>query len=228
MSDYSFSSSERYAVYVAHNEKCYMCTTPIDLKTMEVDHIIPEHLLKDTERLSEVLTLFGLPNDFNLNSFENWAPACRRCNGSKREMIFNPSPLIQTQLQRTKERSERARSLAEEIVSSRKIQNALNTLKRANETGDLSHEIRQELEPLIAWTVNHRERELQSEDVRLTPGYRVVAEDLNYQYIHGPAGVGRRPKGENIHHSWDCPNCGSIAAWSGARCVICGMMDDGD
>lgn len=226
MSDYSFSPSERYAVYVAHNERCYMCSELLDLQTMEVDHILPEHLLKKEQQLLSVLQNFGLPNDFDLNSYSNWAPACRPCNGKKRELIFNPTPLIQVQLQRTQERSEKARSLAAETVSSRKIQNALNTLKRANETGALDQKTKQELEPLIEWTYSHREREQQSEEIRLTPDYRVVSEDANNLMIQGPYGIGRRPKGENLHHSWNCSNCGSNAAWNGVRCVICGQMDD--
>lgn len=226
MSDYQFSNSERYAIYVAHHEKCYMCSAPLDLKTMEVDHIIPEHLLKNEAQLTAVLESLGLPNNFDLNSYSNWAPTCRTCNGTKRELVFNPSLLIQTQLQRAEERAKRACSLEAETVSSRKIQNALNTLKRADEAGDLDLKTKQELEPLIEWTYSHREREIQSEEIRLTPNYRVVAEDNHNQYIEGPYGVGRRPKGNDLHHSWDCIHCGSIAAWSGVRCVMCGQMDD--
>ena len=142
-------------------------------------------------------------------------------------MLFrSPSPLLQAQLQRSEERSERARSLAEETVSSRKIQNALNILKRANEAGDLDKKTKKELEPLVEWTYSHREKELRSGEIRLTPGYRIVSEDRNTLYIEGPYGVGRRPKGDALHHSWDCVHCGSSSAWNGARCVMCGQMDD--
>jgi hypothetical protein len=193
---------------------------------MEVDHILPEYLLKNEEQLLSVLRTFGLPDDFNLNSYSNWAPACRSCNVKKREIVFNPSPLIQVQLQKVEQRSVKASSLATETVSKRDVQRALNTLKRANETGDLDPIIKLELEPLIEWTYMHREREQRSGEIRLTPAYKVVAEDTNNKYIQGPYGVGRRPKGDNLHHSWDCIHCGSTAAWNGARCVFCGHMDD--
>lgn len=192
---------------------------------MEVDHIIPEHLLGKELQLAAVLRSFGLPDNFDLNSYSNWSPACRSCNGKKRGLVFKPSPLIQAQLQFAEERSARASSLAAETVSSKKIQNALNTLKRADEAGVLDQKTKLELEPLVDWTYIHRERDLQSDEIRLTPGYRVVAEDHNNKYIEGPYGVGRRPKGDDLHHSWDCFNCGSNAAWSGTRCVMCGQMD---
>ncbi len=45
MNKYRFSAEERYAVYAVHNEKCYACSIAVDLKSMQVDHIIPESLL---------------------------------------------------------------------------------------------------------------------------------------------------------------------------------------
>ncbi|MEE1569438.1 MAG: hypothetical protein V1255_05940, partial [Alphaproteobacteria bacterium] len=61
--------AQRFAIYVTHGERCYLCYAPIDLKTMQVDHIIPESLLKAPEKLAQVLHEFGLPADFNINSY---------------------------------------------------------------------------------------------------------------------------------------------------------------
>lgn len=82
-----FTPAERYAVYTTHGEKCYLCTRPVDLASMQVDHIIPESLLDEPDRLAEVLDKFRLPREFDLNSYANWMPSCSQCNnGSKPKM----------------------------------------------------------------------------------------------------------------------------------------------
>jgi hypothetical protein len=68
LSVYNFSPAERYAVWTAHGEKCYICTRPIDLKTMEVDHLVPESLIGDpgstwaTRRFRDQLVLELAPD----------------------------------------------------------------------------------------------------------------------------------------------------------------------
>ena len=78
-----FTPFERLAVFVTHDEKCYLCNRPLDLLTMEVDHVIPESLQDNPKRLVEVVRLLGRPGDFDVNSYANWLPACRSCNGRK-------------------------------------------------------------------------------------------------------------------------------------------------
>lgn len=71
-----FSDAERYAIYTAHKEKCYMCTKPVDLYSMQVDHVIPETLADDLEELAKTIQSLGLPENFDIQSFENWLPSC--------------------------------------------------------------------------------------------------------------------------------------------------------
>lgn len=93
-----FTSAERYAVFTVHNEKCYMCGEPLDLLSMEVDHVIPETLLDAPEQLESVLTEYNLPAGFNLQSFANWLPACGPCNNRKRSCVFKATTRIQLDL----------------------------------------------------------------------------------------------------------------------------------
>lgn len=225
MADYPFTHSERYAVYVAHGEVCYICREPVDLMSMQVDHVVPEHLADDADELKKVLTSFGLPDDFDLNSYENWMPACAPCNNRKRGRVFKSTPLIQLELQRAAEKASEARELEAEGVSSRKLARALNSLLRANESGTLAEDFRRRMEPLVLAVVSHRDEASRGEPVRLAPLYTVVGEELNYVLLKGPYGVGARPKGDRVDASWNCPTCGVIAAWNGARCVMCGQMD---
>jgi 5-methylcytosine-specific restriction endonuclease McrA len=113
MARYAFRLSERWAVFSTHGTpqgtKCWLCGKPVNFVEMEVDHILPESLLNDQSALDAALTAFGLPLEFELNSFENWLPAHRRCNAEKREHIFRPTPIIQVWIDRAREKAEAAR-----------------------------------------------------------------------------------------------------------------------
>lgn len=223
MSSYRFSPAERAAIYSTHGEKCYLCGTPLNLKTMEVDHIIPESLLEKPKDLQAALSAFSLPSNFDLNSFANWLPACRPCNGMKNDLIFEPTPIILVQLQRAAAKAAAAHELAAETVSERKIANALNVLERARDDGKLDDEIIQTLGEFIS---RHRQPDLTGKPILLTPLYEILSEQNGVQIVRGSYGVGGRPAMRDSHASFSCPNCGSIAAWNGARCVICGEMSD--
>ncbi|MCW5800751.1 MAG: HNH endonuclease [Nitrospira sp.] len=223
MSGYKFSPAKRAAIYSSHGEKCYLCSKPLSLKTMEVDHIIPESLIEKPEELQTALNAFALPSDFDLNSFANWLPACRPCNGTKNDLVFVPTPLVQVHLQRAIAKAADAQALAAETVSERKIENALNVLERARDDGTLDDEIIQTLTEFIS---QHRQPDLSGQPILLTPLYEIITEQNGVQLVRGPYGVGGRPALRDPHSSFSCPNCGSIAAWNGARCVICGEMND--
>lgn len=223
MSNYKFSPAERAAIYSTHGEKCYLCSKPLNLKTMEVDHIIPESLLKKPEELQNALKAFGLPSNFNINSFANWLPACGPCNGTKNDLVFMPSPIVQVHLQHAIAKAVDTKELAEKTVSEQKIANALNTLECARDDGKLDDDVIKEIGKFIS---QHRQPDLSGQPIRLTPLYEIITEQNGIQLVRGPYGVGRRPAILVSHSSFSCPTCGSIAAWNGTRCVICGEIND--
>lgn len=193
---------------------------------MEVDHVIPESLLDTPTRLREVVESLGRPKDFDLNSYANWMPACRPCNGKKLTTVFDPSPLIQLVLQRAAERAIKAKKLEQKTTSRKEVMKALNVLERANEAGELDDEVITALRPLILLQVSHRSSDLSGKVIRLTPLYEVLSEINGWRIVRGHYGVGGRPIGPHVDSSFDCPNCGAIAAWNGARCVVCGELND--
>ncbi len=223
MSTYKFSPAERAAIYSTHGEKCYLCGAPINLKTMEVDHVLPESLLEKPGELQAALYAFGLPTSFEINAYENWLPACKPCNGSKKELVFEATPIIQVYLQRARAKAPTAKQLAEETVSQRKIANALNVLERAQADGWLDSKTIHTLGEFIS---RNRQPELTGKPILLTPLYEIVSEQNGVQVVRGPYGVGGRPAMQNPDPSFSCPNCGPRAAWNGSRCVICGEMSD--
>jgi hypothetical protein len=226
MSRYKFSAAERYAVYMVHGEACYLCKRPIDLQSMHVDHIIPEALLEKPAELASALHELGLPATFAINSYENWMPSCAPCNGRKRARVFRPAPIFLEELARAKERASEASKLASEVIRRKEVATALNLIERAADRGDLSDADKQTISALMPFHLLHRRPEVGGEPIKLTPLYEVVSDDGFRKFIRGPYGVGVRPSGHNVDPSWNCPNCGHLSGWNGARCVICGAMND--
>lgn len=140
MSNYQFSQSERWAVWIVHGDVCYLCDKPINYTDMQVDHVVPEHLLDDPERLAEVLTDYGLDAGFDLNAPENWLPSHGPCNRKKSGSTFNSAPILLVQLKRASEKAAAVRAEIIKGVSDRRIGNALAVLETATESGDLKPE----------------------------------------------------------------------------------------
>src|SRR5262249_14115538 len=124
MARYAFKPSERWAVFTTHGGRCWLCGEPVNFAEMEVDHILPE-FLKDQSTLDKALTAFGLPSNFGLNSFENWLPAHRRCNGVKGNHVFRPTPIIQVWIDRAREKAPAARAARDESAKTSKIEKAI-------------------------------------------------------------------------------------------------------
>jgi hypothetical protein len=161
----TFTAAERWAVYTVHGEKCYIDNHMIDLQSMQVDHILPESLLDDPTELAEVLETFGLPQNFNLNSYENWLPTCPQHNNLKRAIVFTPSPLVQIHLQQAAAKADRARDVEKQTISDIQLSRALNMIERAVDIHNIDPEI---LKPLLVAFVEARQNA--PEDKRLYRG----------------------------------------------------------
>jgi hypothetical protein len=217
-----FTPFERFAVYTTHGEKCYLCSVPLVLKTMEVDHVIPESLLDEPERLASVLKSLGRPETFDVNSFANWMPSCGPCNLKKLSIVFEPSLLMQIALQHAADKAAKAEATAKQIVSQKKKDEALNTLHRAKESGDLDDATRAAMEEIFTMQ-EAREPDLVGKPMRLLPLYEVLSTEGGVQIVRGPYGIGGGPAGQ-VSSQYTCW-CGS-KYFNGARCVLCGDMSD--
>lgn len=175
MSRYKFSSAQRYAIFLTHKMRCYLCRSPLDLASMTVDHVVPESLLLNPSLFHDVKLALGLPENFEINSFENWMPACGPCNVKKAAENFNPSPLIQVELQRLVDKAQDARRIVESIVSRREISMALNVLERALEgQGSLEELTREKLESLLRFAME-RDLVTNGQPLRLTHSFQLAA-----------------------------------------------------
>lgn len=108
---------------------------------MQVDHIIPETLLENPDEFAKALKMFGLPETFEINSYENWMPSCGPCNNKKKAKVFEPTPLIQLQLERAKARAGFAAMQEKQGISKKKLGLALGVVLKAGQEIKLPPEL---------------------------------------------------------------------------------------
>lgn len=124
MDKYSFSYSERYAVWLHHQKRCWLCLEPLRLIETTIDHVVPENLLEDRARFGSIIKEYSLPANFNINGFENWLPCHNHCNVSKGGAPFKFVPgnkLILDRLIRDASKVERTYNSIKENVKKDKL-----------------------------------------------------------------------------------------------------------
>ncbi|BEP15935.1 hypothetical protein acdb102_42460 [Acidothermaceae bacterium B102] len=146
---YRFSEVERYAVYTVHGAKCYMCTKPLDLVDCQVDHVLPESLLDDPELFSQVRADLGRGDDFEINSYANWLPACGACNRTKSAYPWPNSGWVLQMLEKATRKAPAARAEAARLVDKRQLGALVNKVMRLNEQGALNADALTMLQPLV-------------------------------------------------------------------------------
>jgi hypothetical protein len=195
------------------------------MATFQVDHVIPEHLAECPEELQTVITSFGLPEEFNLNSFENWLPACAPCNNEKRGTVFEALPIFAVQLKKTSDKADKARALEVETRSKQQVLRAITVIETAHQQGTLDKLHFSRLRPLVEFHQEHREPELAASRIMLTPLLEVLSQNGELLTVKGPYGIGVGRANPPSHSNFRCPSCGH-SAWNGAICVACGTQDD--
>lgn len=94
MSIHQFNHIEKETLYKSYEKKCFYCGELIYFRELHIDHVVPEHLFKKQELLEDLKKQCGIPNDFNINSYNNWVPAHARCNLKKAGKPFSVSSTI--------------------------------------------------------------------------------------------------------------------------------------
>jgi hypothetical protein len=223
---FRFTPQERWAVFTVHGEVCYICRHPLNFRECEIDHILSQSLRNDRKELTRINGLLGRPADFNVDSPVNWSPACRRCNGLKRDRPWDPSLLVQLHLQFAADHAPKVSELIEKQINWRELEKAVATVQRAVEQGLITKDMIPDVAVVLEVQRPYRAPEKQNQPVRLAPELEVLSDRNGLQVVRGPYGVGGRSTVPGRDPSWDCPNCGAAAAWSGARCIMCGMLSD--
>jgi hypothetical protein len=84
----TLSGVERYAIWTAHSKRCAYCQEPLKYADLEIDHIIPQSLRKNSTRLQNLLAQLSLHANYDLDSLENLLPAHGGCNRRKKASVF--------------------------------------------------------------------------------------------------------------------------------------------
>ncbi|EOQ22261.1 hypothetical protein KQ1_05838 [Bacillus cereus BAG3O-1] len=79
----------RKALMETYKNKCFYTGYPIDYTELEVDHIIPASVDKNSKEIQEYLKDVGKDLSFELNSVYNLVPAKYRINREKSNDLFN-------------------------------------------------------------------------------------------------------------------------------------------
>lgn len=87
MAKHRFTYIQRYALWLAYDMKCFYCDRPLDFQNMTVDHVLPESLIQDPERLEHIIKEYKIRDSFpsfSINDYSNWVPSDgTSCNNKK-------------------------------------------------------------------------------------------------------------------------------------------------
>lgn len=188
MNKYAFTHAERYAVWIHHQKRCWRCREPLRLIEISIDHFVPEHLTNDTDAVSRIITHYGLPEDFQINGFENWLPCHRHCNESKGK-VFELLPCHDIVFRELIEKAGLVRKTAKSIKENVEKDKLFAVICVALENGRI---LLGELLSFIADLGNGSFAEAESIEpklIRLDNGYWLHEDDIAAQ---GPCQCGRK------------------------------------
>jgi hypothetical protein len=152
MIKHRFSYAERYALWRAYNGHCFYCEKPLDFQDMTIDHIVPEWLIEDPDRLRRLRQDYEIDSEFpgfQVNGLANWVPAhSRQCNNRKGAKILSKK-MILLLLQEVQRHLGRVRQELEAVSRNRMKAHILGSLAAAIENAHLSvRQVREFLEDI--------------------------------------------------------------------------------
>lgn len=169
MSRYRFSPAQRFAILSVHGGRCYICTKPVSLPEMQVDHVVPEALEDDPTRLRKAKQQLELADGFSVNSYANWLPACGPCNRKKSDVPFDPAPIVLLSLREAGSKAAQVEARVERVRRQPSLDRTLAALLEAAGASGLGRD-----EWLLILEFLAREGPGSAEPLHLAPGLSVV------------------------------------------------------
>ena len=123
----------KLSIWEVYSRKCYYSDMPIKLAEMELDHVIPKHLLNNPLELEAVLDKFHLPKDYDILNIENVVPCTRNENKRKGTEILPHTPSILIDINR---KLKSVKSIHNKILKEGNIEKYKSFLKSGVESGD--------------------------------------------------------------------------------------------
>ena len=88
MSKTKFDNIIRSALWNSYNNICFYCNKPLEWDDLNIDHIVPEHLMENIQKFEKVIFEYDLNRDFNINALYNLVPSHSKCNFRKSGELF--------------------------------------------------------------------------------------------------------------------------------------------
>jgi 5-methylcytosine-specific restriction endonuclease McrA len=221
MSD-NFSNSKRFAIWSAYGGACQWCLQPLDWLDCQIDHVIPESLLKDPVELACVLEAYGLPSKYGVNDFENWVPVHPRCNRSKSDAVYRRVPLMLDYIRKANLKGAKSRKNFEQLQRNLNAGKLIGQVTAAIEaktlTVDRMLDALKNLQAVLPTVPNFR--------LDFGGGWSIIGGTKDLVLVSDGNRAGIMPAAPNPDSSWICPTCGSHGPWNGVICLVCGRMSD--
>ena len=135
MKKYRFTTEQRFAIWRVYGKKCFYCEQPLTFKEVTIDHIIPEFILDDAEKLQVIKNQYGLNTNFSINDYCNWVPAHFHCNRDKGTSIYPITPTLIMFLEKVQRKGEQAKEEEDRIKRNLKSGDMLGKLAIALKKG---------------------------------------------------------------------------------------------
>jgi hypothetical protein len=192
---------------------------PIEFRHTTIDHVIPESLRDEPEKLKRIRADYSLGTDFEINDYVNWVPSHGSCNSRKKVELFAPSPALIAILGGIRKKADEARRIELRVLKSTQRDKILGQLDSALEIGKVSTLDLSQIVALaklppgvsvtcpVGWYVV---------DVDTTRGEAVVSDGQRWGIV---------PTSAVDESKYICLTCGNCGPWNGARCMACGMLD---
>lgn len=224
MSKYRFTLPERWAVWKTHGPLCRWCNEPVSYKPSQVDHVLPENI--EPTELERLKKLFGLHEDFQINSFYNWIPIHSGCNQSKSDDVFDGAPFVGQLLKRIEAKYSEAVKQYEQMKNEPKAAKLIASLQRAIEAGTITEETINEIlieadtsdNPAVGITESAKEHDL----LNVPFGWVTIKDEGEQIFVTKDGKAGYIPKSKAPDVSWLCGYCYHYGPWNGNQCLTCG------
>ena len=214
------SNSERFAVWKAHDGRCFWCEAQLFFRDATVDHVLPESL--NVDRIESIKEDYALPGDFEINDFQNWVPAHNKCNQRKGARIYPASTALIYALERVGRLADTARKIEQRLRTETTVAESLTKVVDTIKNDD------EELDKQIILDFAEQIRDLIEDDgsLPISERWEVVESNGELEVVSDGRMTGVRPTAAEPHPSWRCPNCGSHGPWNGVICLNCGSRSN--
>jgi hypothetical protein len=178
MSKSKFNNAERFAVFLHGDRRCWLCTEPLRFQDLAIDHVLPESLLDRPSELRELLLSWGLPDGYDINGYENLAPAHHACNLTKSDKKFAMTMAFSMTLSRIRSNAAKVTRTVDAIARAAAQDSLLSHVATAIESGKLSPT---ELADFLAFFGLESNGNKTEKFLHLDNGYYVKCEDIVYE-----------------------------------------------